>query len=225
MLKLCGFRISNYFNKVRLVLLEKGIEHEEDPSHFPSQDESFRQHSPMGKVPFLVTDQGVLCESHVICEYIEDTYPEKPLLPRDPYQRAKVRELIQVMELHIELVARKLYAELFGQKVSAEKKAEVQLELEKGLRAFSQLVKFSPYLAGPEFTLADCAAAVHFPLISMATKTALGRDVLEALPQVPEYLSLIKQRATVQQINTDRKAAVEAMAARRAAAPAPKPAS
>jgi glutathione S-transferase len=58
MLKLCGFRISNYHNKVRLVLLEKGIEHEEDASCTPKQSEEYLARSPMGKVPFLEVEDG-----------------------------------------------------------------------------------------------------------------------------------------------------------------------
>ena len=93
MLRLCGFHISNYHNKVRIALLEKGIEHVDDASCKPSQDEAFLARSPMGKVPFLELDDGRrLAESDVILEYLEEAYPQKPLLPKDPWQRAKVRE-------------------------------------------------------------------------------------------------------------------------------------
>ena len=67
MLKLCGFRISNYHNKVRIALLEKGIPHEEDASCKPSQADEFLARSPAGKVPFLELDGGRrLCESQAI---------------------------------------------------------------------------------------------------------------------------------------------------------------
>ena len=84
MIKLCGFPLSNYFNKVRLTLLEKEVPHEVDGTAFPSQEPAFLARTPMGKVPFLETEHGLLCESQVICEYIEDRFPEKPLLPSDP---------------------------------------------------------------------------------------------------------------------------------------------
>lgn len=58
MLKLCGFRISNYHNKVRLVLLEKGIPFEEDPTCTPKQSEEFLARTPMGKVPFIELGDG-----------------------------------------------------------------------------------------------------------------------------------------------------------------------
>ncbi len=203
MVKLGGFRLSNYFNKVRIVLLEKGIAHEEENIFF-SQDEGFRKRSPMGKVPFLEVDGGVICESAVICEYLEDAFPDKPLLPRDPLQRAKTREFLQVLELHVELVARRLYGEvLFGQKISEEVKKDVARELDKGVRALRQLAKFSPYVLGEEFTLADCAAGLHFPLVGMATKAVLGHDCLESMPQVGEYLKLVTARPSFKQVNAD----------------------
>ena len=92
MLKLCGFRISNYHNKVRIALLEKGVPYEEDPSCAPSQKEEFLSRSPIGKVPFLELDDGRrLAESEVIAEYLEEAYPQKPLLPKDPFERARSR--------------------------------------------------------------------------------------------------------------------------------------
>ena len=97
MLKLCGFRISNYHNKVRLALLEKGVPHEEDPGCMPSQKDDWVGRSSMGKVPILEVDGTTLSESEVICEYLEDAFPQKPLLPKDPKGRARVRGLAQIV--------------------------------------------------------------------------------------------------------------------------------
>src|SRR5690606_32356679 len=134
MLKLYGFCVSNYYNKNKLALLEKGIPFEEVDVK-PSQDPEVLQHSPLGKVPYLVTDKGALSESHVIAEYLEDISPEVPLLPADPFERAKHRELIQYLELHIELVARRLYPEaFFGGKVSDDTKEEVRKQLQRNLK-------------------------------------------------------------------------------------------
>ncbi|HUN68316.1 MAG TPA: glutathione S-transferase family protein, partial [Burkholderiales bacterium] len=160
MIKLCGFRVSNYHNKVRIALLEKGIAFEEDSTVVPSQKEEYLALSPMGKVPYLEVDGTRLCESEVILEYLEEAYPQKPLLPKDPLARAKVRELATVIELHMELVARRLYPGVFfGGTLSDGTRQSVEKDLAKGVRAFKALAKFDPFIAGKELTLADCAAA------------------------------------------------------------------
>ena len=212
MLKLCGFRISNYHNKVRIVLLEKGIEFEEDDACTPKQTDEYLARSPMGKAPFLELDGGRrLSESQVICEYLEEAYPQKPLLPRDPFERAKVRELVTYMELHMELPARRLYGQVFFKRgnVSEEISQAVQKDLAKGVRGFKSLAKFAPFLAGEALTLADCAAFVHLPLVSLTTRLAYGRDFLEELPQVKPYLRMLDERPAFHQVNEDRKAATK----------------
>lgn len=214
MLKLCGFRVSNYHNKVRLALLEKGVAFEEDSTVTPSQKDDYLALSPMGKVPYLEADGTRLCESEVILEYLEETYPQKPLLPKDPLARAKVRELVTVIELHLELVARRLYPGVFfGGTLSDGTKQSVEKDLAKGVRALQALAKFDPFIAGKELTLADCAAAVHLPLVSLSTKLAFGRDFLEGLPQVKPYLKMLGERPAFARVNADRKAAQEARAA------------
>ena len=215
MLKLCGFHISNYFNKVRIAMLEKGVPFELDPTCRPSQKEEFLARTPMGKVPFLEVDGAQLCESQVICEWLEDAHPEKPLYPRDPLERARVRELIAIIELHMELVARRLYPQVFfGQPPLSEgARQAVEKDLTKGIRAFRARAKFDPYVAGANLTLADCAAFVHLPLVALSTKLAFGQDMLESMPQIKPYLKMLGERPAFRTVNDDRKAAQAAMKA------------
>lgn len=213
MLKLCGFAVSNYYNKVKLALLEKGVEFEEDLVWTDRSPELLAR-SPLGKVPFFETDKGILCESQVMMEYVEAAYPQKPLLPSDPFEAAKVRELITFMELHLELVARELYAEaFFGGKVTDEVKERTQKLLKRNIKAFGKLAKFSPYVAGAEFTMADCAGLVHLPLIGLASKAIYGEDLMAELP-VRDYVKMLGERPTVQRVNADRKENQELMKTR-----------
>jgi glutathione S-transferase len=214
MLKICGFRISNYHNKVLIALHEKGIPFEEDCNVRPSQSPEYLALSPMGKVPFLEVDGTRLCESEVILEYLEEAYPQKPLLPKDPLSRAKVRELVTVIELHLELVARRLYpGAFFGGTTSDSTRQSVEKDLAKGVRALKALVQFSPYIAGAELSLADCAAAVHLPIVTLATKLTYGRDFLEELAPLKPYLKMLNGRPAFAKVAADRKAAQEAAAA------------
>ena len=213
MLKLCGVQLSNYYNKVKIALIEKGIPFEE--VHCPnSQDPAMLARSPLGKIPFLDLGSGqTLCESQVILEYLEDAYPQVPLLPQDPIARARVRELVTVLELNFELVGRRLYSAALsgGPPPSEETKKEVRRELKKGLRAIRQLAKFSPYAAGAEFGWADCAAVNHFPLVGAAVKTIFAEDVFgDYADTVATYQKLIGARPSVKRTLDDRKAFLKA---------------
>ncbi|MBO0940723.1 glutathione S-transferase [Acidovorax temperans] len=212
MLMLCGFSASNYYNKVKLALLEKGVPFQEQLAWVGQTDLAA---SPLGKVPYLLTPEGPLCESAVIADYIEAAYPTPALVPAQAFAAAKVRELITFMELHLELVARNLYPQaFFGGTVSEAAREKVGIQLEKNIAAFAKLASFAPYVAGDSFSMADCAAIVHLPLVSSATKAIYGRDYLAELP-VRDYLARMAERPHVQRINADRKTSTAEMLARR----------
>jgi len=203
-----GFALSNYVNKVKLVLLEKGLPFVEErvaPGHKPSD---LLLASPLGKVPFIRTEQGTLCESSAIVEYLEALAPIPALLPPDPWAAAKVRELALFIDMHLELTARELYAQaFFGGTISESHKARVQRQLVKNITGFKQLARFSPYVAGEEFTLADCAAYVTLPLVALSSKIIYGEDLLAAQGvDWKGYAKLIGQRPSAQRVDADRKA-------------------
>lgn len=203
MLTLFGFGASNYHNKVKLALIEKGVAFEEALVWVGETDP---EASPLGKVPYLKTEQGALCESSVMLEYIEQAYPAHPLMPQDPFAAAKVRELMTFLDLHLELVARNLYPEaFFGGKVSDATKEKIGAQLERNVAAFAKLAQFKPFIAGTELTLADCAAAVHLPLITALSKTIYGRDFLADLP-VKAYMKMWSERPSMQRVQAERKA-------------------
>lgn len=209
MIRLCGFRNSNYHNKVRIALLEKGIAHEEDSGIKPSQKDEHVAKSPMGKVPYLEVDGTRIRESAVILEYLEDAHPQTPLLPKEPLARARVREIVVFLELHLELVARRLYGGLFfGGAFSDETKQQVERDLAKGVRALRTVAIFEPFIAGRDLSIADCAAFVHLPIVSVVTKRAFGRDYLEDIPQAKPYLKMLGERPAFARVSEDRKAAV-----------------
>jgi glutathione S-transferase len=209
MITLCGSAISNYYNKVKLALLEKNLPFTEELVLTKSTDEAVLGCSPLAKIPFIRTPQGGLCESQAILEYLEAAYPQPPLLPADPFAAAKVRELLTFVDLHLELVARDLYPQaFFGGTVSESSQARVRKQLEKNIAGFKRLVKFAPYLAGDSFTQADCAAYTSLPLVGMATKAVYGEDLLLAAGvDYKPYIKLIGERPSAQRVAADRKAA------------------
>ncbi len=215
MITLCGFSLSNYYNKVKMVLLEKGIPFTEERVMTKSTDEAVLSASPLGKVPFIRTDKGALCESQVIVDYLESLSPQNPLTPSDPFAAAKVRELVTFIELHLELVARELYGQaFFGGTVDEATKERVRKLLTKHIAGFKRLAKFAPYVAGDTFTQADCAAYASLPGVAMASKAVLGDDLLAAAGiDWKAYVKLIGERPSAQRVAADRKADTERMAA------------
>jgi glutathione S-transferase len=162
----------------------------------------------LGKIPFIRTPQGGLCESAVILDYLEAQYPAHPLLPADAFEAAKVRELCTFINLHLELVARELYAQaFFGGSVSDTTKESVHKLLVRNIEAFKRIAHFAPYVAGDSFTVADCVAFSNLPLIGMATRAVYGEDLLlTAGVDYKPYLKLVGERPSAQKVVEDRKA-------------------
>jgi glutathione S-transferase len=215
MITLCGVCYSNYYNKVKLALLEKGIPFTEERVATGRDDEAVLAASPLGKVPFIRTPQGNLCESQVIVDWLEARHPQPPLVPAEPFAAAKVRELATFIDLHLELVARELYAQaFFGGTVSEGTQNRVRRLLARNVPAFKRLARFAPFVAGEQFTLADCSAYVTLPLVAMASRSVLGEDALAAHGiDWKGYVARVAARPSAQRVDADRKAAQAELAA------------
>src|SRR4051812_37519520 len=91
--------------RVRFALAYKGLAYESRAVDLLASAQLSDEHkgrSPMGVVPCLVIDGRALSESVAILEYLEELVPEKPLLPRDPWARARVRQLVQLVNSGIQ---------------------------------------------------------------------------------------------------------------------------
>ena len=213
MITLCGFSVSNYYNIVKMALLEKGVPFAEEYVGTGSKDEAVLSVTPLGKIPFIRTDHGALCETQVILDFIETSYPTPALVPDDAFAAAKVRELVTFMNLHLELVGRELYGSAFfgAAPLSDSAKERVRKHLEKNIAGFKRLTKFSPYIAGDTFTQADCVAFSNLPLTGLASKLTYGEDLLIAngLDYKP-YCKMLAARPSAVKVNEDRKLALAA---------------
>ena len=214
MFKLYGFPVSNYYNMVKLTLLEKGFEFEEVIA-MPSQENDFLSISPMGKIPCLEVKEGPLSETNVIFDFLEDLSPDVPLYPEDPYQRAKVRELSKMIELYLELVVRQIYGVvLFGAPVDEALNAKVNEQLDKGVASLNRVLIFSPFAAGEVMTYADFMLYYTVTLCNMATQKILGRDLCDDLPGLKAWLNVMDSNPLVQKVNADRDEALKEMMAK-----------
>jgi glutathione S-transferase len=97
-----------------------------------------------------------------------------------------------------------------GKPVSDETRQRVEKDLAKGVRALKAVVKFEPFIAGKDLTVADCAAFVHLPLVTLVTRNFFGRDFLEDIPQVKPYLKMLAERPAFARVNEDRRVATAA---------------
>ena len=92
-MKIIGSYLSPYVRKVLVVLHLKGVAYEIDPIIPFMGDQRFSQLSPLRRIPVLIDDRVTLADSTVICEYLQDRYPEPALYPHDIVQRARARWL------------------------------------------------------------------------------------------------------------------------------------
>lgn len=218
MLKLHGISISNYANMVKQCLLEKGVEFEQLDAR-PSQENDFLTMSPMGKIPCLETADGFLVETTAILDYLDEVYPKPPMYPSQAFARAKVREIIRVTELYIELAARRhLGAAFFGRERSEEAYADVRPQVEKGLRAFRALANFGPYVMGSEFGNADIFVYHCFRLASQILKRIYDWDIMAEIPGLAAHVASMDKRDATRLVVTDHEEAMAVLMAQLEAA-------
>jgi glutathione S-transferase len=213
MLKLYGFCVSNYYNMVKLALLEKGLPFEE-VLFFPRPSAEALAISPRGKVPVLGVEQGFVNETSVILEYIEQRHKGTPLLPGDPFERAQVLALAKEIELYIELPGRACYPEaFFGMSVPDAIKDKTKAELLLGFASLGRHGKFAPYVAGDSLSIADLYFLYCVPLACAVGKKLFDIDLLAEMPAARALLERLEQNPNVQRIAADKDAAMPAFMA------------
>ena len=213
MLKLYGFSVSNYYNMVKLALLEKGLPFEE-VLFYPGPSPEALAISPRGKVPVLGVEQGFVNETAIILEYIEQSQKGTPLLPSDPFERAQVLALAKEIELYIELPGRMCYGEaFFGTPVPEAIKERTKSELLLGFASLARHGKFAPYVAGESLSIADLYFLYSVPLACAVGQKLYGVDLLAEMPKAKALLERLEANPNVQRIAADKEAAMPAFMA------------
>ncbi|WP_293759637.1 glutathione S-transferase family protein [uncultured Aquitalea sp.] len=210
MITLYGVPFSAYCNKVKIALIEKGVNFQEVPTR-PSQEPAMLEKSPMGKIPFVDINGHWLTESTVILEWLEDAYPTAALLPPSPNGRAHARELSTMIDQYLMPAAGPLYRHrVFGAPLDDAGRQAARAAVEKVLLALSRLVKYGPWLAGEDFSYADISAASVLPIVAYATREVLDEDLTTVLPGIEEYLLKLGQRPSVAKTWADWQTALDA---------------
>jgi len=205
MARLFHVPLSPYCRKVRLSLAEKKIEVELVEERYWEKDPDFLRRNPAGKVPVLRLDGQVMSESAAICEYIEETRPEPPLMPKTPEARYEVRRLVGWFDdkFHHEVTS-KLLHERVNTKVTGEGYPDSKNGKE-GARAIKYhldymawLLDHRSWLAGDQMTLADFAAAAHLSALDYISDVDWNRA-----PAVKDWYAKIKSRPAFRSILAD----------------------
>lgn len=170
-----------YAARARIVLAEKGIEFEVVEIDLSDRPAWLYEKNPAGRVPVLEEDGWVLPESVVIMEFLEERYPEPPLLPPDPADRAAVRLLV----FRDHELTDPYYAFRRGEDGAGE-------QLDAALGRLDAALGERPFLGGTEYGLADIA---YVPWLLRA-RDMLGLE-LDGFPALADWLARIEQRPAV----------------------------
>ena len=199
MIKLYDFKSSPNCQRVKIVLAEKNLPYDIAPIDLRAHEQKTPEYlklNPYGKVPVLTDDATVLYESLIINEYLDEKYPNPPLMPKDPAKRAKARILVDYGMAHFDAPYQRLRMELMkdaneqNQQVIATAKAE----LKKLLQRLEDEIGEQQYLLG-DFSLVDADLLPRFTRLE-------GFGVLPdpSLPRLGNYLERVKARPSVRAV-------------------------
>ena len=203
--RLYHYPLSPFSRKVRLCLAEKKIEVELVEERYWEQSPEFLRRNPAGMIPVLKYGNLMMSESQAICEYLEETNPTPPLLPRDPEGRYEVRRLVAWFDGKFnEEVTDKLLGERVFRKIkgngypdSANVKAGAKA-IKFHLDYMAWLLDKRRWLAGNEMTMADFAAAAHLSCLDYISDVDWNRSEV-----VKDWYAKIKSRPAFRSILAD----------------------
>ncbi len=184
---------SIFGRKVLTVLEEKNLDYEIQWMSFKNADhqkEDYLKINPNGEVPALDDEGVIVYESTAMIEYLDEEYPDPPLMPKLSHLRAQVRMIDDFCDLHmyppIRVVAKKMI--LHQEQPHEDDRKAISL----GLQRMSLYLGEKPFLVGSFFSLADCA---FMPVIASLESLGLA-DLMSAAPQnLRMYSGKLKNRA------------------------------
>ena len=190
---------SSNSDRVKIALHEKGLSYGRVTLVLANKEQKrpeFLKLNPYGKVPVIDDDGKILFESCIINEYLDEKYPDPPLMPKDPYLRGRGRVLVDYALNHVHEPYWALRGEMLKREAErnssiAEKKRE---ELGTLLQYLEDALRGKSYFLD-EFSLADIAIVPRF--LRMETYGALPAP---NLPGINGWLERIKERPSVQAI-------------------------
>ena len=210
-MKLYNLMLSNFASKSRIAIYEKGLNVEmvDPPGGMGSAD--YKKVNPLGKVPALALDDGqLIAESETINEYLEDKYPQTPLLPKDAEGKAKVRACTRFHDLYLEPPMRALFPKLFGQNLDDKFVEEKVCGSEQPPRS-TRCNDWGLWAAGNAFTLADATLAPTMFFLNTFLPQFGSKGPLEGRSKVAAWWKNVQERPSVKKVIGEQQAALTAM--------------
>lgn len=170
------------------------------PAGFPIP-EDFRAISPMNRIPVLITGSGeTLVESTVIADYLEERFPDRPLLPRDPKDRALVRMFCRIADLDVLSPTMKLF-ELHAARQRDEAAIESHFRrLHAGLGAIEARMTNGPFALGREATFADAWLTPIRFLFDNFRRMSGKADLLDPYPKFASFDRVVAQEPALSRV-------------------------
>ena len=198
-MKLYQTYLSPFPTRVRLMLYAKGIDAEIVMPHGFHGDTTpkgeYEDVNPIGRVPTLVLDDGTsLPESEVICEYLEDAYPDPPLHPSDPADKARMRLLSRINDIYLVMAMAPLFrvVEMPPSDWPQDKIHKALAEIATALGYLEEFIGEDGYAVGGSLSQAD--GALIPMLLLVADWLPIFRPstpLLDAVPRTKKYWEAI----------------------------------
>ncbi|XP_073541300.1 glutathione S-transferase omega-1 [Phyllobates terribilis] len=188
-IRLYSMRFCPFAQRARLVLIAKGIKHEVVNINLKNKPDWFFEKSPTGLVPSLETSDGkIIYESPIVCDYLDDAFPENKLTPADPYEKAQQKILLE----QFSAVTTALYKILFAKKDNQDTSELKTQFFEKYKKLEEALTKRnSPYFGGESVSMIDYMIwpwferFIIFDVLEFLEKTPLVNAWYELMLQDP----------------------------------------
>lgn len=202
-LRLLGYPVSNYVNIVRAALLEKDLPFEFVETR-ASQETAFRALSPLGKIPVLETGEGCLTETVAILDYLDDAFPDVLLRPANPFECARGRQTINIIQLYVEAQVRQLFAGVFmGGTNLPSTVTSVRPMLDRATAALSHLLAPRPFFLGDRPGQVDLFAYYNLDIADRVTRFVYDRSIIDEIGGLADWTSAMQVRASTRLVTAD----------------------
>jgi glutathione S-transferase len=193
-MKLYQTNLSNYATKTRIAIYDKGLKIDclEPPGGLHSPE--YQKINPLDKIPCLDADGVMIPESEVINEYLEDKFPDKPLLPKSPEGRARVRLFTRFHDLYLEPPVRALFGQMNPKSRDDKVVNEKLTEVNKRLDELEKMLGENGFAAGADFTLADCALAPTMFFCNVLLPSFGAKPPMEGHPKLTAWWNHVQTR-------------------------------